>query len=90
MNLVMDNENESQHQPYAFQTVYMSTFDFALNCIRSTCETAGKKIVVDKTLPLFKKEGIKLYTIEELCKLRQAETKREKEAFFWFFGAQKA
>ena len=27
-----------------------------------------------------------MFTIEELCKLRWAETKREKEAFFWFFG----
>jgi hypothetical protein len=28
----------------------------------------------------------KLFRIEELCKLRRAETKRNKEAFFWFFG----
>jgi hypothetical protein len=27
-----------------------------------------------------------LFTIKELCKLRQAETEREMEAFFWFFG----
>ena len=40
--------------------------------------------MVDETLPKFK-EG-KLFTIEELCKLRRTETKRKKEAFFWFFG----
>jgi hypothetical protein len=28
----------------------------------------------------------KSFTIEELCKLGRAETKREMEAFFWFFG----
>ncbi len=27
------------------------------------------------------------YTIEELCKLRRLPTRREKEAFYWFFGA---
>ena len=27
-----------------------------------------------------------MFTIEELCKLRRAETKREKVAFFWFLG----
>jgi hypothetical protein len=27
-----------------------------------------------------------LFTIEELCKLRWAETERENESFFWFFG----
>ena len=60
-------------------------FNFALNSKQSTCETAGKKCVVDETLLKFKKEGT-LFTIEELCKLRRAETKRKKEAFFWFLG----
>jgi hypothetical protein len=27
-----------------------------------------------------------MFTIKELCKLRQAETEREMEAFFWSFG----
>ena len=61
-------------------------FNFALNSKRSTCETAAKKCVVDETWPKFKKQGKTLFTIKELCKLRQAETEREMEAFFWFFG----
>ena len=42
--------------------------------------------MVDEMWPKFKKQGKKLFTIEELCKLRRAETEREMEAFFWFFG----
>ena len=42
--------------------------------------------MVDKTIPNFKEQGKELFTIEDLCKLRRAETEREKEAFFWFFG----
>jgi hypothetical protein len=49
-------------------------------------ETAGRKIVVDKTMPKFEEKGKELFTMEELCKLRQAETELEKEAFLWFFG----
>ena len=60
--------------------------NFAFNSKQSTCETAGKKCVVDEMWSKFKKQGKKLFTIEELCKLRQAETEREMEAFFWFFG----
>jgi hypothetical protein len=36
---------------------------------------------------LFQKQGKELFTVEELCKLRRAETDHEKEAFFWFFGS---
>ena len=87
MKMVMDHEQVPQEQRYAFQTVYTScAFNFALNSKQSACETAGKKCVVDETLPKFKKEGNKLFTIEKLRKLKQAETKRKKEAFFWFFG----
>jgi hypothetical protein len=61
-------------------------FNFALNSKRSTCDTAGKKCEVDDTLlPKFKEEG-KLFTIEELCKLRRVETKHKKKGFFWFLG----
>ena len=56
-------------------------FKFALNSKQTTCETAGKKCVVDETLLKFKKER-KLFTTEELCKLRRAETKRKKELSF--------
>ena len=84
--MIMDQEDVPQHKRFEFQTIYTWTFNFALNSKRSTCETAGKKCVVDETWPKFKKLGKKLFTIEELCKLRRAETEREQEAFFWFFG----
>jgi len=86
MTMIMDHENVPQHRRFEFQTIYTWTFNFALNSKRSTCETAGKKCVVDETWPKFKKLGKKLFTVEELCKLRRAETEREQEAFFWFFG----
>jgi hypothetical protein len=37
-------------------------------------------------MPKFKEKGKELFTMEELCKLRRAETEREKEASPWFFG----
>ena len=58
----------------------------ALNTKRSTCEQAAKKIVY-KTLD--RKDNLNTtnsYTIQELSKLRSAETEREKEAFQWFIG----
>ncbi len=69
-----------------YWVVYESVFNESLNAKRSTCETAGWKIVVDKTIPKFQEKGKELFTMDELCKLRQAETECEKEAFFWFFG----
>ena len=86
MTMIMDHENVPQQKRFEFQTIYTWTFNFALNSKQSTCETAGKKCVVDETWPKFKKLGKKLFTIKELCKLRQAETERELEALFWFFG----
>jgi hypothetical protein len=34
----------------------------------------------------FQEKDKELFTIEELCKLRWAETERETEAFVWFFS----
>ena len=73
MTMIMDHENVPQQKRFKFQTIYTWTFNFALNSKRSTCETVGKKCVVDETWPKFKKLGKKLFTIEELCKLRRAE-----------------
>ena len=57
MKMVMDHEQVSQEQPYAFQTVYTYyAFNFALNSKQSTCETTGKKCVVDETLPKLKRQ----------------------------------
>ena len=69
-----------------YMVVYESVFNETLNAKRNACETAGRKIVVDKTMPKFQEKGKELLTIEELCKLRRAETEPEKEASFWFFG----
>jgi hypothetical protein len=86
MDWVMNKENVPQANRLTYRVVYESVFNDSLNAKRSTCETAGRMIVVDKTIPTFKEQGKELFTIEELCKLRRAETEREKEAFFWFFG----
>jgi hypothetical protein len=59
--------------------------DHALNSKRSTCEQAGKAIMM-KELKRCKEDGIDRFTIEELGKLRRASTEREKQAFLWFFG----
>jgi len=69
-----------------YRVVYKSVFNESLNAKRSTWETAGRKIVVDKTMPKFQEKGKELFTMEELCKPRRAETEREKEASFWFSG----
>ena len=65
---------------------FIKVLNESFNAKRSTCETAGRKIVVDNTMLKFQEKGKELFTMEELCKLRRAETEREKEASFWFFG----
>lgn len=86
MDWVMKHEKVPQEKRLMYRVVYESVFNESLNAKRSTCETAGRKIVVDKTMPKFQEKGKELFTMEELCKLRRAETEREKEASFWFFG----
>ena len=87
MDWVMKHEKVPQEKHLSYRVVYESVFNVSLNAKRSTCETTGRIIVVDKTMPAFQEKGKELFTIaEELCKLRLAETEREKEAFFWFFG----
>jgi hypothetical protein len=88
MDWIMNkHEKVPQEIGLLYWVVYESVFNESLNAKRSTCETAGRKIVVDKTMPKFQEKGKELITMEELCKqLRRAETEREKEAFFWYFG----
>jgi hypothetical protein len=86
MNWVMKQEKVPQDKCVMYRVVYESVFNESWNAMRSTCETAGRKIVVNKTMPKFQEKGKELFTMEELCKLRQAEIECEKEAFFWFFG----
>ena len=87
MDWVMKHEKVPQEKRLMYRVVYESVFNESWNAKRSTCETAGRKIVVDETMPKFQEEGSKeLFTMEELCKLRRAETECEKEASFWFFG----
>ena len=51
MNSVLDHEKVQQQQRFQFQLVYESAFNESLNAKRSTCETAGRKIVVEKRCP---------------------------------------
>jgi hypothetical protein len=82
---VMDHECVADRERVKFQMLYESVFNHALNSKRSTCEQAGKAIMM-KELKRFKEDGIDRFTIEELQKLRRANTEREKQAFLWFFG----
>ena len=84
--VLMKHEKVPQEKRLLYWVVYESVFNESLNAKRSTCETAGRKIVVDETMPEFQEEGKELFTMEELCKLGRAEIEREKEAVFWFFG----
>jgi hypothetical protein len=86
MDWVMNHDKVPQEKRLMYWVVFESVFNESLNAKRSTCETAGRKIVVDKTMPKFQEKGKELFTMEELYKLMRAETEREKEASFWFFG----
>ena len=72
---------------FKFTATYESSFNRALNSkTRSSCEQAAG-VVVRKSMGEMKKNGDQeFYTIDELCKLRRAETEREKEAFYWFMS----
>jgi hypothetical protein len=76
---------ERPRNPYIFQLKYQSCFKTALNQKRSTCELSGKKIVIKAINTVFKTRDEEFFTFDELCKLRQATTDRERRAFFWFF-----
>lgn len=82
---VMEHEEVRDKERVKFQMLYESVFNHALNSKRSTCEQAGKAIMM-RELRKFKADGIAMYTIEELQKLRRATTEREIEAFIWFFA----
>jgi hypothetical protein len=83
--LVMDHEDVSPRHRVNFQMTYETVFNEALNSKRSSCEQAGGKIV-RKTIAKFEESGEDFFTIDELTKLRRANTDRERKAFFWFFG----
>jgi hypothetical protein len=82
---VMDHECVANRDRVKFQMLYESVFNHALNSKRSTCEQAGKGIMM-KELKRFKEEGMDRFTIDELQKMRRATTEREKKAFLWFYG----
>ena len=83
---VMDDECVANRDRVKFQMLYESVFLHALNSNRSTCEQAGGRNIMMKELKKFKEEGIGMFSIDELQKLRRATTEREKQAFLWFFG----
>ncbi len=64
--------------------LYEAVYNEALNTKRSSYEQAGGKIVMEALATMKPDE---FYTIEELCKLRRSTTRREKDAFYWFFGS---
>ena len=78
---------ERPQNPYIFQLTYQNCFKTALNQKRSTCELSGKKIVIKAINTVFKNCEEEFFTFDELCKLRQATTDRERRAFFWFFDS---
>ena len=84
MKLVMKFENVKERKQLEFHMLYESVFNEALNTKRSSCEQAGGKIVMESLESM--KPGDEFFTIEELCKLRQSSTEKEKQAFYWFFG----
>ena len=84
MKLVMKFENVKERNQLEFHMLYESVFNEALNTKRSSCEQAGGKIVMESLESL--KPGDEFFTIEELCKLRQSSTEKEKQAFYWFYG----
>ena len=78
MDWVLKHEKVPQEKHLMYWVVYESKYNESLNAKRSTCETAGRKIVVDKTMPKFQEKGKELFTMEELCKLRRAEKTKQK------------
>ena len=87
MDWVMKDEKVPQEKRLMYWVVYESVFNESLNAKRRSYETSERKIVAeDKMMPKFQEEDKELFTMEELCKLRRAETEREQEASFWFFG----
>jgi hypothetical protein len=57
MDWVMKHEKVPQEKRLKYWVVYESVFNKSLDAKRSTCETVGRKIVVDKTIPKFQEKG---------------------------------
>jgi hypothetical protein len=83
--LVMDHEDVSPRHHVNLQMTYKTVFNEALNSKRSSCEQAGG-MIVRKTIAKFEESGEDFFTVDELTKLRRANTDRKGKAFFWFFG----
>jgi hypothetical protein len=84
--LVIRNEDVPPNKRFAFQQLYESAFNHALNTKRGSCEQAGG-FIVRKALAEFQERGEEFFTFDEFCKLRRAETVREHCAFLWFFAS---
>ena len=56
MDWVMKHEKVPQEKRLKYWVVYESVFNKSLDAKRSTCETVGRKIVVDKTIPKFQEK----------------------------------
>jgi hypothetical protein len=72
--------------PTMFMMTYEKSFNHALNTKRSTCAQAGEKMVARELKNRAQHDVIQdFFTFEEFCKMRRAQTDREKQAFFWFY-----
>jgi hypothetical protein len=80
----------------AFKSVYKGVVMEAINVRRSACDQAGCKIVCQYLSSRVFDDGcgnetliaddLPIFTLDTICKLRQATTDKEVRAFQWFFG----
>jgi hypothetical protein len=80
----------------AFKSVYKGVVMEAINVRRSACDQAGCKIVCQYlSLHVFDDgcgnenlitDDLEFFSLDMICKLRQANTDEEMKAFQWFFG----
>ena len=79
-------EFEKPADPSTFVRLYKTCVFGSLNAKRSSCQQAASDCV--KALVKAKQHGSKVdpppYSVDMLCKLRQSQTPKEKEAFLWF------
>ena len=83
---VIDHECVADRDRVKFQTLYESVFQPCFEQQEEHLRTGRERHHDERTEGGFKEEGIDMFTIDELQKLRKATTEREKQAFLWFFG----
>ena len=73
---------------HQFVRMYKTIVTGALNTKRSTCEQSASEAVMKLLKIKDHKDEVEPppYSFQVLCKLRQSQTREEKEAFLWFVG----